>query len=169
MARRLLKNSFIDVILLTFDKNLGEKYDIVKVKPIFARNVLLPKGIAILATSMNVHNYAVKISTAKKEKEDKVTSLYTLFAKIAQDDGVMFAMKANDRWVLYEKIDAAHIIKKINTTYNVSLQENIVKMKKKITTLGEHIVVCKYLTIEKDLRVVVKSDKNNDSAESVSA
>ena len=49
------------------------------------------------------------------------------------------------------------------------MQENIVKMKKKITTLGEHIVVCKYLTIEKDLRVVVKSDKNNDSAESVSA
>jgi large subunit ribosomal protein L9 len=169
MARRSLKNSFIEVILLTFDKNLGEKYDIVKVKPIFARNVLLPKGIAILATAMNVHNYAVKINAAKKEKEDKVTSLYELFAKIAQDDGIAFAMKANDRGVLYEKIDAAHIIKKINETYKVSLQENIVKMKKKITTLGEHIVVCKYLTVEKDLRVVVKSDKNADVVETVAA
>ena len=93
MARRLLKNSFIDVILLTFDKNLGEKYDIVKVKPIFARNVLLPKGIAILATSMNVHNYAVKISTAKKEKEDnKIVWALAIIGAIAAVAGIAFAV-----------------------------------------------------------------------------
>ena len=53
MPRRMIKNRNIEVILLQDDKHLGEKYEIVAVKPIFARNVLLPQNIAVLADKAN--------------------------------------------------------------------------------------------------------------------
>ena len=49
MAKRSATNRTIEVIMLQNDKHLGEKYEIVRVKPIFARNVLFPNKIAILA------------------------------------------------------------------------------------------------------------------------
>ena len=43
----------MEVILKKYHKDLGEKNDIVSVKPGFARNFLIPQGIAIMATETN--------------------------------------------------------------------------------------------------------------------
>jgi len=43
----------MDVILKKYHKDLGEKNDIVSVKPGFARNFLIPQGVAIMATDTN--------------------------------------------------------------------------------------------------------------------
>ncbi len=43
----------MEIILLKYQKGLGEKDDIVSVKPGYARNFLIPHGIAILATATN--------------------------------------------------------------------------------------------------------------------
>ena len=55
MPKRKLENRTIEVILLQADKHLGERFETVKVKPIFARNVLLPNGIAVLADKGNIN------------------------------------------------------------------------------------------------------------------
>lgn len=48
----------INVILLQrSNKHLGEKYEVVKVKPIFAKNVLFPQGIAVLADADALYAY----------------------------------------------------------------------------------------------------------------
>ena len=52
-----MKNRTIEVILLQDDKHLGEKYEIIRVKPIFARNVLFPNKIAILADKEAKNNF----------------------------------------------------------------------------------------------------------------
>ena len=41
----------MEIILKQDIKNLGEKDDIVKVKPGYGRNYLIPQGFAVLATS----------------------------------------------------------------------------------------------------------------------
>ena len=64
MPRRTIKNRNIEVILLQDDKHLGEKYEIVAVKPIFARNVLLPQNIAVLADKANKNKYEQKMQAA---------------------------------------------------------------------------------------------------------
>jgi ribosomal protein L9 len=43
----------------------------VKVKPIYARNVLLPKNMAVLATADMVNKYSQKMEIAKKDRENK--------------------------------------------------------------------------------------------------
>jgi ribosomal protein L9 len=71
MPRRKLENRTIEVILLEANKHLGEKYESVKVKPIYARNVLLPKKMAVLATADMVNKYGQKMEAATKERKQR--------------------------------------------------------------------------------------------------
>ncbi|MBR4136839.1 MAG: 50S ribosomal protein L9 [Bacteroidales bacterium] len=77
-------------IILTQDvKNLGYKNDIVNVKPGYARNFLIPQGMAILATESarkvlaeNMRQQAYKQEKIKKEAEELATVLEGLSLRI---------------------------------------------------------------------------------------
>lgn len=82
MPKRKVENKTIEVILLQNDKHLGEKFEIVRVKPIFARNVLLPNNIAVLADDMNKNTFAQKMKSAEVDRQKKATGLEELFVKL---------------------------------------------------------------------------------------
>lgn len=77
-------------IILTQDvKNLGYKNDIVNVKPGYARNYLIPQGMAILATESarkvlaeNMRQQAYKQEKIKKEAQEMATVLEGLALRI---------------------------------------------------------------------------------------
>ena len=77
-------------IILTQDvKNLGYKNDIVNVKPGYARNYLIPQGMAILATESarkvlaeNMRQQAYKQEKIKKEAEELAQVLEGLSLRI---------------------------------------------------------------------------------------
>ncbi len=77
-------------IILTQDvKNLGYKNDIIDVKPGYARNFLIPQGMAILATASarkvlaeNMRQQAYKQEKIKKEAQDLATVLEGLSLRI---------------------------------------------------------------------------------------
>ena len=77
-------------IILTQDvKNLGYKNDIVNVKPGYARNFLIPQGMAILATESarkvlaeNMRQQAYKQEKIKKEAQDIAAVLEGLSLRI---------------------------------------------------------------------------------------
>ena len=77
-------------IILTQDvKNLGYKNDIVNVKPGYARNYLIPQGMAILATESarkvlaeNMRQQAYKQEKIKKEAQELATVLEGLSLRI---------------------------------------------------------------------------------------
>ena len=77
-------------IILTQDvKNLGYKNDIVNVKPGYARNYLIPQGMAILATESarkvlaeNMRQQAYKQEKIKKEAEELAKVLEGLSLRI---------------------------------------------------------------------------------------
>ena len=150
----------INVILLDFNKHLGEKYEMVKVKAIFAKNVLLPQKLAVVATADTINAYKAKMAAAAKIKEKKAADLGSLFDKINNDNGLMFSMKANEKWSLYEKIDVNHIVNRIKELYDIAVSDHLFKMKKKIIALGEYTIGFSYNNVEKDLRVVVKADNS---------
>lgn len=73
----------MNIILKQPVKNLGDIHDVVKVKPGYARNYLLPQGMAILATDSNVRAIEeIKRQVAHKQEHIKTTAL-DLAAKIA--------------------------------------------------------------------------------------
>jgi large subunit ribosomal protein L9 len=71
----------MDIILKKYHKDLGEKNDIVSVKPGFARNFLIPQGIAIMATETNRKILAENLRQAAHKKDH----IKNEAARIAED------------------------------------------------------------------------------------
>jgi len=158
MPKRKLENKTIEVILLQSDKHLGEKFEIVRVKPVFARNVLLPKKMAVLADGSNKNKFAQKMVAAEADRKKKATGLEDLFVKLNSDEGITIVRKANADGTLYAKVDENDIATKINEVYGVELEPHYLKLKKKITALGSFAVPFLYKELKKEIIVKVEQD-----------
>jgi len=90
----------MEVILTQPIRNLGDKDDVVKVKPGYARNYLIPQGLAVMATASNRKALEEKKRQAshkqehiKQQAEDLASQLSGLKIKIetlAGTDGKLF-------------------------------------------------------------------------------
>jgi large subunit ribosomal protein L9 len=169
MAKRSIKNRTIEVILLQNDKHLGEKYEIVRVRPIFARNVLLPKGIAIFADAAAKNNYKQKMEAATAARSKKATSLEELFAKIANDEGIEITRKANKDYTLYAKVDEHDIADKIKEIYGIEVEPHFFKLKKKLTEAGIFNVIFAYNDLKREITVKIKAELSGKDAKEAEA
>ena len=162
MAKRSATNRTIEVIMLQNDKHLGEKYEIVRVKPIFARNVLFPNKIAILADKEAKNNYAQKMEAAKISREKKAASLEDLFSKITADGGIEITRKANKDNTLYAKVDENDIVARINEIYGIEVEPHLFKLKKKLNEVGTYPVVFTYNELKREVvvKIIAEVDKN---------
>ena len=158
MPRRSVKNRNIEVILLQDDKYLGEKYEIVSVKPIFARNVLLPQNIAVLADKANKNKYDQKMQAAVAARAKKAAGLEDLFAKMAENGWVKLVRKVNKDNVLYAKVNESDIAEAIKDTYGVEVESHYLKLKKKINEAGTFVVPFLYKDMKKEVTVIVEPE-----------
>jgi large subunit ribosomal protein L9 len=95
----------MEIILKQVVKNLGDVYDVVTVKPGYARNFLIPQGMAILATASNrkqveemKKQVAHKQEFVKKQATDLAEQLSALTLDIevlAGKDGKIFGSVTN--------------------------------------------------------------------------
>lgn len=167
MPRRTIKNRNIEVILLQDDKHLGEKYEIVAVKPIFARNVLLPQNIAVLADKANRNKYEQKMQAAIATRAKKAAGLEDLFVKMTENGGVVITRKVNKDNVLYAKVHESDIAEAIKEVYGIEVESHFFKLKKKINEAGTFVVPFMYKDIKKELTVVVKPEASTEKVESI--
>ena len=135
------------VVLVQDVKNLGQKNDVIEVKPGFAFNSLFPKGVAIEATKETLRRIEqeVKVKDIQKEKtkediEEIVNSLPT---------EITFDISSNEKDVLFEKITREKIAEKLNI--NTSLIVNDIL----ITEKGKYVAEIEYNDIKKTVEIVV--------------
>jgi large subunit ribosomal protein L9 len=121
----------IQVILQQDVVKLGQSGDLVRVRPGFARNYLLPRQLAVPATSAAVHRIehekavaVARAEKAKKEARDAAGKLSAIALKITQkagEDGRLFgsvtakdivaALKAQGHEIDRRKVDLPEPIK----------------------------------------------------------
>jgi large subunit ribosomal protein L9 len=126
----------MEVILRTDVPKLGKAGDIVKVKDGFARNYLLPKGLAIPANQKNIKalENQRKIILAKAERErkkaqslaEKLTGLtLTFYRKVIEGERI------------YGSISAQDIVKALEEK-GLSLERRLVLLDEPIKQLGTY-------------------------------
>jgi large subunit ribosomal protein L9 len=102
----------MEIILLERVRGLGKIGDIVKVKPGFARNFLIPQQKATMATKVNLEAFEVR----RKELEAKDASLISKaneLAKQVSELSLTLTARVSDEGRLYGSItarDIAHAI-----------------------------------------------------------
>lgn len=118
----------IEVILLQDIKKLGKKYDVVKVAPVYARNVLFPATMAKFASPGALHDLKSKIESNKKQMESVSEKVKSMISTL-QENGLSIEVEANEQSKLYWNIHAKDIAKQLTDQFNFEVSENWIDTK----------------------------------------
>jgi len=147
-------------ILLTQDvENLGKAGEIKKVPDGYARNFLIPKGLAVLATEGATRQAQVQRKAefkVQRRAEDEAASL----AEILWQLTLTFKAKAGEKDRLYGSITSADIVEALERQTGRAFDKRKVQLKGAIRELGEHRVPIKLMTnIMPEITVVVEREE----------
>jgi len=98
----------MQVILLEKIVNLGKLGDLVNVKPGYARNYLVPQGLATVATEANIKVFEERRSELEKASADKLQAAKARASELAGQT-VEIASKSSDEGRLFGSVGLVEI------------------------------------------------------------
>jgi large subunit ribosomal protein L9 len=142
-------------VILTEDvPKLGNAGEVVKVRDGFARNYLMPRGIALLATESRVRD----IEHKRRVIEEKVKKEVKGLEKIAQGlhkAHLEFTMLAGEEGKLFGSVTTGDIYEKL-TAAGHQVDKRRIELSEPIKTLGEHKVEIRlHRSVKAEIKVTV--------------
>ncbi len=135
-------------------KGIGKRGDIVEVSDGYARNFLLPKGFAFVATDGAV-NQAGAMRRARDLRDAQDRDSATSIATALVPKVIVIPAKAGKDGRLYGSVTAADVVAAIEEQTNIALDRKQLHMEP-IKTLGEHSVSAKlHSAVEFPIRLEV--------------
>jgi len=139
------------IILLSDVENLGESGDVIAVNPGYARNKLIPQGLALRASNRNiaVANENKKVATAKLERENQ--ALNVLAKKLSKVE-ITIEVKVGEEEKMFGSITNKDIHKEL-IDKGFEIEKNQISIEEPIKALGIYHIKVK---ISKDITSDVK-------------
>jgi large subunit ribosomal protein L9 len=142
LADKLRASNGVKVLLCEDIRKLGWFGDIVEVNHGYARNYLLPKGLARIATRDNIKALE-KEKAVRAEHRIKEISRLTEIAKKVEGAEAVLAAKANEQGVLFGSITAANIAVNLREQ-GFEVADDIVELPHHIKQVGAHSVTLRF-------------------------
>ncbi len=146
------------IILLQDVENVGKKYEIKDVKDGYARNFLIPKGLAKPATKQ-VLEWVEKQKEIEKQKVEE--ELKGIQKKASSIDGleVIIFVKVGEEQELFEKINTQKISEKLKEM-GFAVKKEQIDLAEPIGELGEFPIKVKFEhNLESEIRVIITEEK----------
>ena len=156
------------VLLCEDVKKLGWLGDIVEVKDGYARNYLLPQGVAKVATENNIRALA-KAKAQRAEERLKERKRLEAAAQAVDGAEAVLAAKANEQGILFGSITEAVIGANLREQ-GFAVADEIVKLPEHIKQVGTHTVTLKFaddLTATVKVTIVPEQVKGSEGSEPV--
>jgi len=128
----------VEVLLAEDVKSLGQQGDIVRVKPGYARNFLLPQGLATVATEHNKSMVAKHKIRQEALQADKVKDFRRL-AEAVSKYSVTLEANANEEGQLYGSIGGADISSALIAA-NLEVSADQIQLEGPLKELGMYTV-----------------------------
>jgi len=125
------------LLLMEDVEDLGRSGDIVTVKPGFARNFLLPQGVAVLADKRSLRLQA-RLQEERKKKAIVDRKESEEIAKKLEGQIFSIIVKVDDEENMYGSVSSGDIRKLIEDTFKLELLKKAVMLKHPIKEVGEH-------------------------------
>jgi len=146
------------IILLKDIEDLGKKNEVKEVKDGYARNFLIPKGLAKMATkkAMEQLEFQKELEAQKSEEELKKTQ-----ASIQSMEGMEFiiSVKLGDKGQLFESITPQKIQETLKGS-GFDIKKDQIEISQPIKELGEFPVKVKFdHNLEAEITIIVEEEK----------
>ena len=129
----------MEVILLQKIANLGEIGDLVKVKPGYGRNFLLPKGKATLATPENVKKFEARRTELEKTAREQFNDAESRAAAF-KDFKLQITAKAGTEGKLFGSIGTSDVAEACEKAGHPVERSEVRLPGGPIRTVGEHVI-----------------------------
>ena len=149
----------MDVILLEKVANLGNLGDRVAVRSGYARNFLLPKGKATLATAANVTRFEARRAELEKAANEQLGAAQDRKTKL-EGFRLLISAKAGSEGKLFGSIGTSDIAEAA-TAAGQALQRSEVRLPNgPLRTVGEHVVMVHLHTdVNVDLAITISAEE----------
>jgi large subunit ribosomal protein L9 len=158
----------VKVLLCEDVKALGWLGDVVEVATGYARNYLLPKGLAIVPTEGNLRSLAKEKARRAEHRKLARESAETLAAAVEGAEAVI-AAKANEQGVLFGSVGPREIAANLREQ-GFEVADNVVVLAENIKKVGTHNVSLKFdkdLTTAVSVVVVAEQEDENGPSDQV--
>ena len=129
----------MEVILRQAVEKLGQPGDVVKVSPGFARNYLLPRGIAYAATAGNLKRIAqekARLQAAENERRGGAQTIATRLETVS----LTFSARVGEEGKLFGSVTASDIAEQLHAQGFDMIEKRQIDLHEPIKALGVYRV-----------------------------
>lgn len=146
------------VILKQEVKGLGKTEELVNVSDGYARNYLIPRGIAVEATSTNVNVMNTR-KEAEKSKKDRELARAKVQAEKLKTLNLLIKAKSGENGKLFGSIAAKDIADRLKSSASLDIDKKKIQLHDAIKTTGTYEVEIKlYPGVSAKLNVIVEQE-----------
>lgn len=146
------------VILKEDIKNLGKKGQMVETSDGYARNYLIPRGLAVQANSANINEMKLKQKAEQERKKNELDNARKLAERLK---GVIVTIKgkAGENGRLYGAVTSADIAEALKQQYEVDVDKKKVHLPEPIKAVSENDVeISLYPEVSVRIKVKVEAE-----------
>ena len=147
----------MNVILLEPVDKLGDAGEMVKVKGGYARNFLIPRGLAALATASNRAELDARLAQRAKQLDARKTDAERLRDMLA-DATLEIKVRAGEERI-YGSVSNSDVAEALQAKYGVEVDRRKIDLPQAIKTTGEYTIVYKpHPEVPIDLKVIISPE-----------
>lgn len=131
----------VTIVLLQDVPNLGARGSVKTVAFGFAKNALLPKGLAALATTQAVERAKRDVATRERSQQQEKQGMEKL-RHMLSNIRVTIQVKANEKGSLFGGVNAESLVIALQAQGIQGVSKDLIQIPKKIESIGDtHFVV----------------------------
>lgn len=130
------------IILLEDVKKLGKKGDVLEVKDGYAKNSLIPQGLATEATNTSLNQRNLKVQAEKRRKDEELAQAQETGAKI-NDKKIEIAVKVGENGKLFGSVTSKEIGEQIQKQLGFEIDRKKLSLSEPIKSLGTYKISAK--------------------------
>ncbi len=147
----------IEVILKEHVEHLGERGDVVKVAPGYARNYLLPRKLALAVTAGNKKQIEHEKKVAAQKAAEERAVAQALATRFAQTE-VSLTRRAGENNQLFGSVTSADIAEAL-AKQGFEVDRRKIQLAEPIKAIGEHAVAVKlHRDVTAQIKVIVAAE-----------
>lgn len=133
----------MDIILLQTVENLGYKHDVVKVKPGFGRNFLIPQGFGVIANDTNKGKLDKILEDIQAKENARLEDYKQMAAKISGQT-LTIGVKSGTSGKIFGKVTNVQVLAALKDKFDIEVERKKVVLPEDPKEVGTYSAVINF-------------------------